>query len=97
MMFARKDRVETVPAYYNDDYGQPYYDNYEYYDKRRPQSPLIMTITKMGTITVITMITNNHVIIKNIETHVVNAEKNVNKEKPMKQSTNMNLNNMTLI
>ena len=38
MMFARKDRVETVPAYYNDDYGQPYYDNYEYYDKRRPQS-----------------------------------------------------------
>ena len=39
-----------------------------------------MTITKMGTITVITMITNNHVIIKNIETHVVNAEKNVNKE-----------------
>ena len=50
-----------------------------------------------GTITVITMITNNHVIIKNIETHVVNAEKNVNKEKPMKQSTNMNLNNMTLI
>ena len=75
MMFARKDRVETVPAYYNDDYGQPYYDNYEYYDKRRPQSTLIMTITKMGTITVITMITNNHVIIKNIETHVVKRRK----------------------
>ena len=42
--------------------------------------PLIMTITKMGTITVITMITNNHVIIKNIETHVVNAERTSTRE-----------------
>ena len=38
MMFARKNRVETVPAYYNDGYGQPYYDDYEYYDNRGPQA-----------------------------------------------------------
>ena len=38
MMFARRNKVETVPAYYNDDYGQPYYDEREYYDHHEPHS-----------------------------------------------------------
>ena len=37
MMFARRNKVETVP-YYNDDYGQPYYDEREYYDHHEPHS-----------------------------------------------------------
>lgn len=97
MMFARKNRVETVPAYYNDGYGQPYYDDYEYYDNRDHRLILIVTIMKRGTITVITMIMNNLVIIKNIEIHVENVEKNVNVEKLMKQSNTMNRNNMMVM
>ena len=94
MMFARKDRVETVPAYYNDDYGQPYYDNYEYYDKRRPQSTSHNDYYEDG---------YNHGYYDDYEQPRDNKEyrntrrkrrKNVNKEKPMKQSTNMNLNNI---
>ena len=27
-----------MPAYYNDDYGQPYYDEREYYDHHEPHS-----------------------------------------------------------
>ncbi|MBL7565527.1 lipoteichoic acid stability factor AuxB [Staphylococcus saccharolyticus] len=38
MMFARRDKVETVPAFYNENYGQPYYDNHEYYDDYQPHS-----------------------------------------------------------
>lgn len=38
MMFARRDKVETVPAFYNENYGQPYYDNREYYDDHQPHS-----------------------------------------------------------
>ena len=31
MMFARRDRIETVPSYYNE-YDQPYYDDERFYE-----------------------------------------------------------------
>lgn len=31
MMFARRDRIETVPSYYNE-YDQPYYDERGFYE-----------------------------------------------------------------
>ena len=79
MMFARRNKVETVPAYYNDDYGQPYYDEREYYDHHEPHSRPRDDYYERTIIKVITMNMNNHETKRKIEIQEDNLEKNVDK------------------
>ena len=80
MMFARRNKVETVPAYYNDDYGQLHtMMNVNIMIITNLILDLEMIIMKRTIIKVITMNMNNHETKRKIEIQEDNLEKNVDK------------------